>query len=266
MEDYQMNIMMIGDICGQPGRRTAAHYIPLLKEKYNLDLIIANGENSAGGVGITFKVLEELSEMGIDCITAGNHIWDKKEVLNFIDEENNLIRPANYPPGTPGKGYHILPIKNRKVAIINLLGRVFMPPIDCPFRTVNQILSEIKDTCEIIIIDFHAEATSEKLALGYYLDGQVSCIVGTHTHIQTADERILPQGTAYISDIGMVGSWNSILGVDKEPVIKKFLTGLPTKFTVATGPETIFCAAMITIDSETNKVGQITRIQENFKF
>ncbi len=261
-----MNIMMIGDICGQPGRRTAAHYIPLLKEKYNLDLIIANGENSAGGVGITAKVLEELSEMGIDCITAGNHIWDKKEVLNFIDTENNLIRPANYPPGTPGKGYYILSIKNRKVAIINLLGRVFMPPIDCPFRTVNQILSEIKDTCEIIIIDFHAEATSEKLALGYYLDGQVSCIAGTHTHIQTADERILPQGTAYISDIGMVGSWNSILGVDKEPVIKKFLTGLPTKFTVANGSETIFCAAMITIDSDTNKVAHITRIQENFKF
>jgi metallophosphoesterase (TIGR00282 family) len=266
MEDCQMNIMMIGDIYGQPGRRTAAHYIPLLKEKYNLDLIIANGENSAGGVGITAKVLEELLEMGIDCITTGNHVWDKKEVFDFIDTENNLIRPANYPPGTPGKGYHILSIEDRKVAIINLLGRVFMPPIDCPFRTVNQILSEIKDTCEIIIIDFHAEATSEKLALGYYLDGQVSCIAGTHTHIQTADERILPQGTAYISDIGMVGSLHSILGVDKEPVIKKFLTGLPTKFTVATGSETIFCAVMITIDSYTNKVVHITRIQENLKF
>ncbi|MDF2636040.1 MAG: hypothetical protein K0R78_2914 [Pelosinus sp.] len=266
MEDCQMNIMMIGDICGQPGRRTAAHYIPLLKEKYNLDLIIANGENSAGGVGITAKVLEELLEMGIDCITTGNHVWDKKEIFNFIDTSNNLIRPANYPPGTPGKGYHVLSIKNHKVAIINLLGRVFMPPIDCPFRAVDQIIAKIKDTCEIIIIDFHAEATSEKLALGYYLDGQVSCIAGTHTHIQTADERIFPQGTAYISDIGMVGGWNSILGVDKEPVIKKFLTGLPTKFTVAAGSETIFCAIIINIDSCTNKVVHITRIQENFKF
>ncbi|MCC5464465.1 TIGR00282 family metallophosphoesterase [Pelosinus baikalensis] len=261
-----MNVMMIGDICGQPGRRTAAHYIPLLKKKYNLDLIIANGENSAGGVGITAHVLEELLELGIDCITTGNHVWDKKEVFNFIDTEKRLIRPANYPPGTPGKGYHILSMNNYKIAVINLLGRVFMPPIDCPFRTADQILSEIKDRCEIIIIDFHAEATSEKLALGYYLDGQVSCIVGTHTHIQTADERILPEGTAFISDIGMVGSWNSILGVDKEPVIQKFLTGLPTKFTVASGSETIFCAVIIKIDPSTNKISEIIRIQENLKF
>lgn len=265
MEDWQMNIMMIGDICGQPGRRTAAHFIPILKEKYDLHLIIANGENSAGGVGITANVLEELLEMGIDCITTGNHVWDKKEVFNFIDTERSLIRPANYPPGTPGKGYHILSIQNRKVAIINLLGRVFMPPIDCPFRTADQILSEIKKTCEVIIIDFHAEATSEKLALGYYLDGQISCIAGTHTHIQTADERIFPEGTAYISDIGMVGSWNSILGMDKEPVIKKFVTGLPAKFNVAANTESIFCAIIIKLDS-TNRITEITRIQENFKF
>lgn len=167
---------------------------------------------------------------------------------------------------TPGKGYHILSMNNYKIAVVNLLGRVFMPPIDCPFRTADQILSEVKDQCEVIIIDFHAEATSEKLALGYYLDGQVSCIVGTHTHIQTADERILPKGTAFISDIGMVGSWNSILGVDKEPVIQKFLTGLPTKFTVASGSETIFCAVITKIDPSTNKISEIIRIQENFKF
>lgn len=257
--------MMIGDICGQPGRHTAAHFIPLFKEKYNLDFIIANGENSAGGVGITANVLEELLEMGIDSITTGNHVWDKKEVFNFIDTEESLIRPANYPPGTPGKGYHILSVQNRKIAIINLLGRVFMPPIDCPFRVADQILSEIKNICDIIIIDFHAEATSEKLALGYYLDGQVSCIAGTHTHIQTADERIFPRGTAYISDIGMVGSWNSILGVDKEPVIKKFLTGLPVKFNVAADTEAIFGAIIIKLD-DTNKVTEIVRIQENFKF
>lgn len=261
-----MNIMMIGDICGQPGRRTAAHFIPLLKEKYNLNLIIANGENSAGGVGITANVLKELFSMGIDSITTGNHVWDKKEVFDFIDLESNLIRPANYPPGTPGRGYHILSVQGRNVAIINLLGRVFMPPIDCPFRTASEILSEIKDTCEVMIIDFHAEATSEKLSLGWYLDGQVSCIAGTHTHIQTADERILPQGTAYISDIGMVGTLNSVLGVDKESVIKKFLTGLPTRFTVATGNESIFCAIIIKIDPSSNKVNEIIRIKENLKF
>lgn len=260
-----MNIMMIGDICGQPGRRTAAHFIPILKEKYNLDLIIANGENSAGGVGITAKVSEELLKMDIDIITTGNHIWDKKEIFDFIDDQNVLIRPANYPPGTPGKGYHLVSIKNSKVGVINLSGRVFMPPIDCPFRMADQILSEIKDLCDIIIVDFHAEATSEKLALGWYLDGQVSCVAGTHTHVQTADERILPQGTAYISDIGMVGAWNSILGVDKEPVLRKFLTGLPAKFNVATGNDTFFCAVIIKIDNDSKKVNDIIRIQEMFQ-
>jgi len=261
-----MNIMMIGDICGRPGRYAAAQCIPLLKQEYHVDLIIANGENSAGGVGITSSVLEELLKMNIDMITTGNHVWDKKEILNFIDQDHPLIRPANYPPGTPGKGYHILQIKNRKIGIINLAGRTFMPPMDCPFRVADQILSEIKDICDIIIIDFHAEATSEKLALAWYLDGKVSCIAGTHTHIQTADERILPQGTAYISDLGMVGSWNSILGMDKEPVIKKFLTGLPAKFNVATDHDAIFCAIILQIDMDSNKVNHIIRIQKHVGF
>ncbi len=261
-----MNIMMIGDICGRPGRYAAAHCIPLLKQEYNVDLIIANGENSAGGVGITSSVLEELLKMNIDMITTGNHVWDKKDIFNFIDQDHPLIRPANYPPGTPGKGYHILQIKNRKIGIINLAGRTFMPPMDCPFRVADQILSEIKDICDIIIIDFHAEATSEKLALAWYLDGKVSCIAGTHTHIQTADERILPQGTAYISDLGMVGSWNSILGMDKEPVIKKFLTGLPAKFNVAADHDAIFCAIILQIDMDSNKVNHIIRIQKHVAF
>ncbi|MBC8016406.1 MAG: TIGR00282 family metallophosphoesterase [Sporomusaceae bacterium] len=260
-----MNIMMIGDICGRPGRRAAAHYIPLLKEEYNLDLIIANGENSAGGVGITAKVLDELLEMKIDVITTGNHVWDKKEIFDFIDHEERLIRPANYPPGTPGKGYHIMSVKNRQVGIINLAGRTFMPPIDCPFRAVDQIISEIRDLCKIIIIDFHAEATSEKLALGWYLDGKVSCVAGTHTHIQTADERILPLGTGFISDLGMVGPWNSILGVEKEPVIQKFLTGLPVKFNVAADDDTIFCAIIIQIEPHSSKVNHIIRIQKHLK-
>ena len=259
-----MNIMMIGDICGRPGRHTAAHFIPILKEEYSLDLIIANGENSAGGVGITAKVLEELLSMGIDIITTGNHVWDKKEIFDFIDNEERLIRPANYPSNTPGKGYCIIPIQNRKVGIINLAGRTFMPPIDCPFQTINQIISEIKNSCDIIIIDFHAEATSEKLALGWYLDGKVSCVAGTHTHIQTADERIFPQGTAYISDLGMVGPWNSILGVDKDAVIRKFLTGLPVRFNVATDEDTIFCAIVIQID-HSSKATNIIRIQKHLK-
>lgn len=260
-----MNIMMIGDICGRPGRHAAAHFIPILKQNYNLDFIIANGENSAGGVGITAKVRDELLQMGINMITTGNHVWDKKEIFDFIDQENQLIRPANYPPGTPGKSYTITKVNNHNVGVINLCGRTFMPPVDCPFRAVDQILSEIKGLCEIIIIDFHAEATSEKLALGWYLDGKVSCVAGTHTHIQTADERILPQGTAYISDLGMVGPWNSILGVDKEPVIKKFLTGLPAKFTVATDDDIIFCAIILEINAHSFQVDKIIRIQEHYK-
>lgn len=261
-----MNIMMIGDICGRPGRHAAAHFIPMLKEKYHLDLIIANGENSAGGIGITASVLDELLKMDINIITTGNHVWDKKEIFDFIDQEDHLIRPANYPPGTPGKSYSITEINNRKVGVINLCGRTFMPPVDCPFRSVDQLLAEIQDLCDIIIIDFHAEATSEKAALGWYLDGKVSCVAGTHTHVQTADERILPQGTAYISDLGMVGPWNSILGVDKDTVIRKFLTGLPARFNVATDHDVIFCAVILEIDDHSHKANKIIRIQEHYKF
>lgn len=260
-----MNIMMIGDICGRPGRQAAAHFIPILKQKYDLNFIIANGENSAGGVGITGKVLTELFAMGIHMITTGNHVWDKKEIFDFIDHTDQLLRPANYPPGTPGKGYSITEVNNQRIGVINLCGRTFMPPVDCPFRTVDQILSEIKDHCDIIMIDFHAEATSEKLALGWYLDGKVACIAGTHTHIQTADERILPAGTAYISDLGMVGPWNSILGVEKEPVIRKFLTGLPTRFNVATDEDSIFCAVIIKFDLHSHQANEILRIQEHYK-
>jgi len=265
MEYDWMNIMIIGDICGRPGRHTTAHFIPLLKKEYQLDFIIANGENAAGGVGITSTVLKELLSMDIDMITTGNHVWDKKEILSVIDQEPCLLRPANYPPGTPGKGYHIVNINNRTIGIINLLGRTFMPPVDCPFRAVDTIIADIQDQCDLIIIDFHAEATSEKVAMGWYVDGKVSCVVGTHTHIQTADERILPQGTAYISDLGMVGPWNSILGMDKDPIIKKFLTGLPTKFNIATDVETIFCAIVLQIDDHSNKVSQIVRIQKHLQ-
>ncbi len=254
-----MNILMIGDICGKDGRRAAAYFIPQLQQEYALDMIIANGENSAGGIGITSPVLAELLALNIDVITSGNHIWDKKEIFGFIDTETKLIRPANYPPDTPGLGYCLTTKKDCRIAVVNLAGRAFMPPIDCPFRKVDEIVNELKSQCDMIMVDFHAETTSEKMAMGWYLDGRVSCVAGTHTHIQTADERILPQGTAYITDLGMVGAWNSVLGVDKDVVIKKFVTGLPVKFTLATGPA-VFCALLIAINETTGKPESITRI------
>lgn len=258
-----MNIMLVGDICGKPGRTAAAHYIPQLRSKYELDLVIVNGENSAGGIGITQPIYEELLEMGAQVVTTGNHIWDKKEIFTFIDTSNFLLRPANYPPNTPGKGYTIISVGQHKIGIINLSGRVFMPPVDCPFRISDEIISVLEKECDCIIVDFHAEATSEKSALGWYLDGRISCLVGTHTHVQTADEQILPQGTAYISDLGMVGPCHSILGMDKEPVIRKFITGLPARFNVASG-KSIFCAVIVKIDTNSKKALSITRIQKYF--
>lgn len=257
-----MNIMMVGDICGKPGRLAAAYCIPLLRQEYPIDLIIANGENSAGGIGITAPVMEELLSLGVDVITSGNHIWDKKEIMNFIGDDSRLIRPANYPPGTPGFGHTILTKNQVKIAVINLAGRAFMPPIDCPFREADKILSEISGQADIILVDFHAETTSEKMALAWYLDGRISCLAGTHTHIQTADERILTNGTAYITDLGMVGPWDSVLGVDKDLVIKKFLTGLPAKFSLADG-RTVFCAVIVQIDEASGKAKAITRIQKH---
>ncbi|MEG6586427.1 TIGR00282 family metallophosphoesterase [Dendrosporobacter sp. 1207_IL3150] len=254
-----MKILIIGDICGSPGRKAAAHFIPLLQKEHSVDLTIANGENAAGGVGITASVFDELLSYNIDIVTSGNHIWDKKEIFNFIDGESRLIRPANYPPGTPGLGYCFFDKDGIRIAIINLAGRAFMPPIDCPFREIDNILEKVKSQADIIIVDFHAEATSEKMALGWYLDGRVSCIVGTHTHIQTSDERILPNGTAYITDLGMVGPWNSVLGVEKDLIIKKFLTGLPVKFNLADGP-TVFSAVLLTVNVDTGKAESITRI------
>jgi metallophosphoesterase (TIGR00282 family) len=257
-----MNIMFIGDICGRPGRHTAAHYIPLLRQQYNLDFVIANGENSAGGVGITQAVLAELFSMGIDVVTTGNHIWDKKEIYGFIDGTDRLLRPANYPPGTPGRGYTIVRAQEYRIGVFNLAGRVFMPAVDCPFREADKIISMLEAECDAIFLDFHAETTSEKMAMGWHLDGRVACVVGTHTHIQTADERILPQGTAYITDLGMVGPWNSVLGVEKEAVIGKFLTGLPARFNLAEG-ENVFCGCIVTCDMATGRAIDIIRIRQH---
>lgn len=256
-----MKLLYVGDIYGNPGRTAAKHFIPMLKEKHNIDLVIANGENSAGGNGITEKTYQEMTEAGVDIFTSGNHIWDKKEVFDFLDDYPNIIRPANYPLGTPGRGYGIFEKNGITFAVINLLGRTFMPPIDSPFVKIDEILAELAGKTNIIFLDFHAETTSEKMAMGWYLDGKITALVGTHTHIQTADERILPNQTAYITDLGMVGAHNSVLGVDKDIIIQQFRTGLPVRFKPATG-EKIFCGVVIELDENTGKAISIERIKE----
>lgn len=231
-----MNVLLLGDIYGRSGRRIVAQYLPMLREKYRPELIIANGENAAGGFGLTRKVAEELFDLGIDVLTSGNHIWDQREMYAYIVNEPRILRPANYPPLVPGSSVYIHDTSIGPVAIVNLIGRVFMQDFDCPFRAANLILSELPKHVKHCIIDFHAEATSEKIALALYLDGKVSAVVGTHTHVLTADEQILPKGTAFITDLGMCGPIHSVLGVDPDVVINKFLTQLPARFPVAKGP------------------------------
>ena len=255
-----MRILMVGDIVGRTGRYFFMEQTPELRQSRNIDMVIANGENAAHGKGLTPQIFEELTRGGADVVTTGNHIWDNHSVLQIIDTEPFLLRPANYPEDTPGRGFCIYPVGKKKVGVVNLSGRTFMPPMDCPFRLAEKILAFMKKQCDLILVDFHAEATSEKLAFAYNFDGQITAVVGTHTHIQTADERILPQGTAYITDLGMVGAENSVLGMEIEPVIKRFVTGRPSKFEVAEGPA-IYCALMIDINAKTNRVTKVERIQ-----
>ncbi|MDK2877555.1 MAG: 2,3-cyclic-nucleotide 2-phosphodiesterase [Thermoanaerobacteraceae bacterium] len=255
-----MILMMIGDIVGRPGRTILREKLPLLRKEYEVDFVIANGENAAGGNGITQKIAQELFISGIDFLTMGNHIWDNKDVFNFIEEEARMVRPANYPSGTPGKGYQVIKIESGiSIGIINISGRTFMNALDCPFRTADAIIDKIKNSTSIVIVDFHAEATSEKIAMGWYLDGRATLVAGTHTHVQTADERILPNGTAYITDLGMTGPMNSILGIEKETVIKKFISQLPVRFEVAKGPSQIN-GIIVEIDEQTGKAQKIQRM------
>ena len=255
-----MRVMLVGDVIGRPGRRAFRKYVQQLRREKAIDVVIANGENSAAGKGLTRTSLDELYSGGADIVTTGNHVWDKKDVLTFIDQEPFLIRPANYPDGTPGKGYCLYPFKAKTIGVMNLSGRSFMPALDCPFQKVDAILQEIRKQCDIIFLDFHAETTSEKMAMGWYLDGRVNGVVGTHTHIQTADERILPRGTAYITDLGMVGPWNSVLGVQTDKIIYKFTTGMPVRFEVeAEGPQ-VFSAVIVEIDDKSNQTLGIERI------
>ena len=255
-----VKLLFIGDIIGKPGRQVISRELHRLVDRYMVDLVIANGENSAGGFGITEETANELYKCGIDVLTSGNHIWDKKDSLNFINRAEKLLRPANYPDGTPGRGSALFTTAGgRKVAVLNLEGRVFMNNLECPFRTADREISQLCTETPIIFVDFHAEATSEKASLGWYLDGRVSALIGTHTHIQTADERILPGGTAYLTDAGMTGSFDSVIGVKKEEPIMKFLSQLPVKFEVAKNNLRLN-GVVVVVDEQTGKALSIERI------
>jgi metallophosphoesterase (TIGR00282 family) len=256
-----MKILFIGDIVGKPGRQAVKALLPNLTSRFKINLVLANAENAAGGFGITEPTAGELFSYGVDIITTGNHVWDKKEAIPYLTKEHRILRPLNYPPGTPGSGSIVFtPQKKIPVAILNVSGRIFMNTLDCPFRTTKAFLETIKDSAKVIIIDFHAEATSEKLAFGYYLDGQVSAIIGTHTHVQTADEKILPGGTAYITDVGMTGPNSGVIGIEKEQIVERFLTHMPRKFNVAEG-QSVLSAVIIEIDDESGRATAIQRMQ-----
>ena len=247
---------MIGDIIGQPGRRTVQSLVPDLRREHGIDLVIANGENTAGGFGLTVDTAYELLESGVDVLTSGNHIWDQKEFIPHMDEGLPVIRPANY-PDAPGRGSLI----HDGVMVINLQGRVFMPPLDCPFRTVDRMLEEASesDGPQVIIVDFHAEATSEKQAMGWYLDGRVAAVLGTHTHVGTVDARVLPKGTAYVTDVGMTGPVNSVIGSEASAVLERFLTSMPQRLSVARGP-TVLNSVLVEVDADTGKASAIQRL------
>ncbi len=257
-----MQILFLGDIFGKPGRQLVKKMLPGLKERFNIDLTIANGENAAGGLGLTPSVMQELFETGIDILTSGNHIWDKKDILGAIDGEKRLLRPANFAPSIPGKGAEIFQVGSFQVGVLNLAGRLFMPAqSDCPFNTAKREVEILLKTTPLLIVDFHAEATSEKLAMGWLLRDKASAVIGTHTHVQTADERIYPEKAAYISDAGMVGPYTSILGLDPDEILRKFMTGLPMKWKLAEG-ECMLNGVVINLDPDSGKALEIRRIFE----
>lgn len=256
-----MRILFIGDVVGRAGRRAVREVLPLLKREEEIDFVVANGENAAGGIGITPEKAEELLSMGVDVITSGNHIWKKREILPYLDRHPRILRPANYPPGAPGRGSGVYTARDgTRVAVLNLEGRVFMRPLESPFRVSEQQIEILKGQTPIVIVDFHAEATSEKMAMGWFLDGEVTAVIGTHTHVQTSDERILPGGTAYITDAGMTGPVNSVIGMKKEIAIQGFLTQLPNRFEVATG-EVELQGVILEVEETTGRALEIRRIK-----
>ncbi|MFO7264032.1 MAG: metallophosphoesterase [Bacillaceae bacterium G1] len=251
-----MRILFIGDVVGSSGRRAVSFLLPKLKSKYRPDFILANGENAAGGRGITQKIAQQFFEWGIDGITLGNHAWDNKEIFEFIDEEKRIVRPANYPPGTPGQGMMLLKKGVYQLAVINLQGQTYLPPLKNPFHVMDELLAQLSEQVKHIVVDFHAEATAEKVAMGWYLDGRVSAVVGTHTHVQTNDARILPRGTAYQTDVGMTGPMDGIIGMRQDMVLKKFLTQLPVRFEVDRGAWQ-FNATLLDLDDASGKAVHI---------
>ncbi|MGD1089132.1 MAG: TIGR00282 family metallophosphoesterase [Verrucomicrobiota bacterium] len=267
-----MKIFFIGDIVGQPGRNAVKTLLPRVREQHAPDFVIANGENSAGGSGITPKIAEEIFSAGVDVITSGDHLWDQKEVMELLANEKRFLRPLNYPSGTPGQGSGVFQIQTRNpgtrtqgpilIAVLNAQGRTFMPPLENPFLLAAGEVKRLREQTQIIFVDFHAEATSEKIAFARFLDGQVSAVVGTHTHVQTADEQIFPGGTAYLTDAGFTGPHESILGREIEPVIKKFLTGIPQRFEVAKN-RVLLHGAVIEIDDASGKAIKIQRVSES---
>lgn len=256
-----MKILLIGDIVGNSGVKKVKEVIPEYKKENNIDFIIANGENSADGMGITQKIFEDLKKTGVDVVTMGNHTWGKREIFPLLTDEQ-LIRPANYPQGVPGRGYTIRTVNDKKIAVVNLIGRVDIAVLsENPFLKMDEILKKLKDKADIIIVDFHAEATAEKIAMGYYLDGRVTCVFGTHTHVQTADETILEKGTGYITDIGMTGPKKSVIGMDVSASVKRFVTTLPERYKVSDDKEIVLTGCVLEINDETCRIEKISRIK-----
>ena len=250
-----MLVLAIGDIIGRPGRRAVQELLPGLKQQCEVDLVMANAENAAGGLGLTSTTARELLSAGVDVLTSGNHIWVHKEIIPYLDSEMPILRPLNYPPGVPGRGY----IVNNQAVVVNLIGRTFIGDFDCPFRAMDKLLAELESRLAVIIVDFHAEATSEKMALGRYLDGRVSAVLGTHTHVGTIDAQIFPRGTAYVTDIGMTGPVDSVIGDDNEAVIHRFLTIIPHRLSVGKG-KVMFNAVLVRVDDDSGKATSIDRI------
>jgi hypothetical protein len=255
-----MLVLTIGDIVGQPGRKAVCELLPQLRQQYRPDVIIANAENAAGGFGLTPAIARELIEVGVHVLTSGNHIWAQKDIIPELDSGIPVLRPLNYPPGVPGRGYFI----TDQMMVVNLMGRTFMSDIDCPFRAMDRLLEEVKDRPPVVIVDFHAEATSEKMAMGRYLDGRVSAVLGTHTHVGTIDAQILPGGTAYVTDIGMTGPADSIIGDDVESVLRRFLTGMPHHLSVGKG-KPVLNAILVDVEESSGRAIGIERISRQLE-
>ncbi|WP_044337330.1 MULTISPECIES: TIGR00282 family metallophosphoesterase [Rossellomorea] len=258
-----MKILFVGDVVGSMGREMITEYLPKLKKKHSPDFTIVNGENAASGRGITEKIYKQFLQDGANMVTLGNHTWDNKDIFNFIDSSKQMVRPANFPEGTPGSGLVFAEVYGKEVAVINAQGRTFMPPLDDPFKALDELVYEAKKRTSIIFVDFHAEATSEKQAVGWFLDGRVSAVIGTHTHVQTADNRILPNGTAFMCDVGMTGPYDEVLGMSKDSVLKRFQTSLPVRFEVPKTGRKILSACLIEVDQKTGKAKKIERILIN---